>query len=44
MVWSEIGLDTRLGTVSRVPRLALGFWRYIGEGDGCFSGEGLARG
>lgn len=44
MVWSEIGLDTCLGTVSRAPRLALGFWRYTGEGDECFSAEGLALG
>lgn len=44
VVWSETGLDTHLGTVSRAPGLMLGFWRYSGEGDECFSGKGLALG
>lgn len=44
MDWSEIGLDTCLETVSRAPRLVLDFWRCPGEGDECFSGEGLASG
>lgn len=44
MDWSGIGLDTCLETVSRAPRLLLDFWRWTGEEDECFSGEGLASG